>query len=161
MSLQQGKENMNRVTLEELRDALDKTQGNLTNAAKILGVRRESIWLWGKREPKVKEIINNSKKQTLDQCVTAAKALALGIPIMENGKFVGWQEKPDGQMLRYFISTLGRDEGFGESIDVTSGGEKIGGVQVEIIDSRDKVMKKEEDSDDNNGLEDVDHDEPV
>lgn len=134
-----------RVTLGDLKEALAKTQGNMTNAAKILGVSR--MWIFNKsREiPEVREAIDESKKQVLDKCVSTALILALGIPIMENGKFVGWQEKPDSLMLRYFMSTLGRDEGFGDNIDVTSAGEKLsGGIQVEIIDKREQVEKNEQ-----------------
>ena len=49
-------------------------------------------------------------------------------------------------MLRYFISTLGRKEGYGESIDITSKGESIkpDPIVVEVIDSRDKVAAPEE-----------------
>ena len=27
---------------------------------------------------------------------------------------MGWRERPDGYMIRYLLSTLGRNEGFGE-----------------------------------------------
>ena len=39
----------------------------------------------------------------------------MGIPEKdESGNFVGWRERPDGYMIRYLLSTLGRNEGFGE-----------------------------------------------
>lgn len=134
----------NDVTIDEIREALAKTQGSLTNAAKMLGVRRETLWKWGKEDEEVRLAIRESRKAMLDKCLTAAQALALGVPIMENGRFVGWQEKPDGGMLRYFISCLGRDEGFGENLDITSGGDKVGGLQVEVIDRRELVDKPDE-----------------
>lgn len=132
--------------IEEIRDALAKTQGNLTNAAKLLGCRRETIWHWAKANPEVATAIKESKKQLLDRCLTSAQALALGVPLMdEEGKFIGWQERPDPQMLRYFISKLGSDEGFGDSLDITTNGKDINSaIQVEIIDSRDKIEVKEE-----------------
>lgn len=85
--------------------------------------------------------------EMFDQCLSTAQIVAMGVPIMEDGKFVGWQERPDSQLLRYFIGVLGKEEGFGESMDVTSKGEKIGGLQVEIIDSRSSVAKPEEETD--------------
>lgn len=145
---------MKRPTAEEIKKALEQTQGNMTNAAKLLGYRRETLWVWGKKFPDIAEVIRDSKKQLLDKCLTTAQALALGIPIRdENGKFIGWQEKPDSQMLRFFITTLGRDEGFGDAVDITTNGERLaGGIQIEVIDSRDKVAKKEEEEENANDL---------
>ena len=132
-----------KVTVEEIEEALSKTNGNLTNTARLLGIRRETLWHYSKEDERVASAIKESRKVMLDKCLTAAQALALGVPLMENGKFVGWQEKPDAGMLKYFISCLGRDEGFGENVDVTSGGAKIEGIKVEIIDKRDDVEKCE------------------
>ena len=44
-------------------------------------------------------------------------------------------------MLKYLIGKFGRNEGFGESIDITTKGEKISNdkVVIEVIDSRDKI----------------------
>ena len=49
-----------------------------------------------------------------DSAVEAARALTTGIPKIVDGKLVGWYEKPDGNMVRYILSTLGKDEGFTE-----------------------------------------------
>ena len=47
--------------------------------------------------------------------MVSARVLALGIPEKdEKGNFIGWRERPDGYMIRYLLSTLGRKEGFGE-----------------------------------------------
>lgn len=137
-------------TPKSLKEALDACNGNITNAAKMLGITRVTLWHWKKRHKEVADIIHESRMNLLDKCLTTAQVVALGLPIMENGKFVGWQEKPDPGMLKFFISTLGRDEGFGDSLDVTSAGDKIGGIQIEVIDSRDKVAKKEEEGEDEN-----------
>lgn len=127
-------------TVKALREALEKTKGNLSNAAALLGCHRASLWAWAKQDTKFAEAIDESKKHFLDQCLTAARAVALGIPKIEENKIVGWVERPDSGMLKYFISTLGRGEGYGESIDVTSGGEKvIPQIKVEVIDRREQV----------------------
>ena len=41
------------------------------------------------------------------------------------GKVIGWEERPDGNMLRYLLGTLGKKEGFGESLDITTNGKDI------------------------------------
>ena len=38
---------------------------------------------------------------------------------------VGWITPPDSGMTRYIIGTLGRKEGLGEHLDVTTNGESI------------------------------------
>lgn len=134
-------------TLEEFQEALEKTRGNLTNTAKLLGVDRVTVSVWGKQDEDFGDAIKNARKGKLDQFVTTAELLALGIPDIdpETKKVVGWIEKPDGLMLRYFMSTLGRDEGFGENLDVTTNGKDINAaIQVEIIDKRSDVMSDEE-----------------
>lgn len=129
-------------TYEELKDALKKTRGNLTNTAKLLGISRTTLWRYGKDNPEMGDLIKESRKEKLDQFVSTAELLALGIPDIDpdTKKVVGWIEKPDGLMLRYFMSTLGRDEGFGDNIDVTTNGKDINNVlQVEVIDKRSDV----------------------
>lgn len=134
-------------TLKDFKVALKKTRGNLTNTAELLGVVRSTLWLWAKQDEDFAEAIKDVRKGKLDQFVTTAELLALGIPDIdpETKKVVGWVEKPDGLMLRYFMSTLGRDEGFGENLDVTTNGKDIStAIQVEIIDKRSDVMSDEE-----------------
>lgn len=133
-------------TLEELSEALKKTRGNLTNTARLLGISRTTLWRYGKEIPEMGDLIKESRKEKLDQFVTTAELLALGIPDIDpdTKKVVGWIEKPDGLMLRYFMSTLGRDEGFGDNIDVTTNGKDINNVlQVEVIDKRSDVDNDE------------------
>lgn len=83
-----------------------------------------------------KKSYRNTAKRLFDECLGQARILALGLPKVENGKLVGWIEKPDGQMLRYFLQTLGKDEGFGTSVDITSGGEALPQVINLICDTK-------------------------
>lgn len=105
-------------TVKQLRDALNKTNGNLTNTATLLNCCRTSLWKWAKEDKEFADAIEESRKKLLDQCLTTAQVVAMGIPIIQDNKVVGWEEKPDGNMLRYFISTLGRDEGFGDKVSI-------------------------------------------
>ena len=105
--------------IEEIAAALEKTKGHITNTAKLLGVTRATIWRWAKEQPDIAELISEKRKETLDNCISVATMVALGIPIRnEKGALEGWQERPDPNMLKYLISTLGRDEGFGESVEL-------------------------------------------
>lgn len=136
-------------SLKEFKAVLKKTRGNLTNTAELLGVVRSTLWQWAKLDEDFAEAIKDVRKGKLDQFVTTAELLALGIPDIdpETKKVVGWVEKPDGLMLRYFMSTLGRDEGFGENLDVTTNGKDISNtIQVEIIDKRSDVWNTDEEN---------------
>ena len=138
-------------SVEILKQALEKTRGNLTNTAKLLGVTRITLWRWAKDDPEYKDAISDSRKGKLDQFITTAELLALGIPDIdeETKKVVGWIEKPDAGMLKFFMSTLGRDEGFGDNLDLTTNGKDINSVvQVEIIDKRSDVIREEDNNED-------------
>lgn len=98
---------------------LRKAGGNLTKAAALVGVTRQTVWGWAKSDPEFQDALKDERKRVFDKCLDVAYAVAMGVPkVNENKEFVGWEEKPDSNMLRYLLSTLGRDEGFGEKHDV-------------------------------------------
>lgn len=123
-------------SIDEFREVMEEAHGNMSDAAKILNVTRQTIYNWCNGEPEFKEIVQEHRKRLFDECLGQARILALGLPKVENGKLVGWIEKPDGQMLRYFLQTLGKDEGFGTSVDITSGGEALPQVINLICDTK-------------------------
>lgn len=101
--------------IEEFRKIVRKSGGNLTKVAATFKVARKTIYQWAKEDTGFKEAISDERGSLVDECLVSARILALGIPEKdENGNFVGWRERPDGNMIRYILSTLGRNEGFGE-----------------------------------------------
>lgn len=119
----------------------------MTNMAKALNVSRITVYKWCEDDISFRETIDEYKGQLLDECYQSARILAIGIPKLDDKKrVIGWKEKPDSYMLRYLLGTLGRKEGFGENIDVTSNGQTIKPepTVIEIIDSRDRVAKPED-----------------
>lgn len=108
-----------RPSLEEFQDALAKTRGNLTKTAELFGVTRKTCYNWTQEDPEFADALQDSRKRMLDKCIEVGYLTALGIPIVDKaGKVTGWVEKPDASMLRYLLSTLGRDEGFGDKKEV-------------------------------------------
>ena len=132
-------------TIEEFAKVLKATDGNLTAAATVIKCDRSTIREWANNDPEFQKTIDNSRRGLLDQCIQTAKTVAMGIPLRENGQITGWVSPPDPGMLRYFMSTLGRDEGFGDKLDITSDGKSIAPIQIEVITSRDQVRKEEND----------------
>ena len=92
--------------IEDFRKILRKSGGNLTKVAATFKVARKTVYQWAKEDV---------RGALVDECLVSARVLALGIPEKDkDGNFVGWRERPDGYMIRYLLSTLGKSEGFGE-----------------------------------------------
>ena len=133
-------------SLKRFQEIAKKCNGNISSIASALGIYRSTIYDWLSKDDDFKNTIDEYRGQLLDKCLETADYLANGIPIMEeteNGaEFRGWRVQPDGNMLRYLISTLGRKEGYGEAIDVTTKGESIKPsepITIEVIDRREQV----------------------
>lgn len=111
--------------LDAFEKAVTKYGGNLTKVAEAFGTSRTNLYKWLKDDDEMQAVVDDARGKMFDECLSTARVVALGVPNIENGKVVGWAEKPDGNMLRYLMGTLGKREGFGESIDVTTNGKSI------------------------------------
>lgn len=102
--------------IQKFREVLHRTGGNITKTAAFFKVARCTVYMWGREDPEFKDAICDERLSLVDECLVSARVLALGIPEKDkDGNFVGWVERPDGYMIRYLLSTLGRKEGFGEN----------------------------------------------
>ena len=135
-----------RPTIDKFIEVSDACRGVISRMAEVFQVDRCTIYEWCKKDPKFQAVIDNTKGKLLDECLRAARILAIGIPKDQKDVMKGWKERPDGNMLRYLISTLGRREGYGESVDITSKGESIKPepMVIEVIDRREQVIKQKE-----------------
>lgn len=117
---------MKKPKLKKFTEVSKSCRGNITAIANTFKVSRRSVHNWMNEDEEYRDAVDDFKGALLDECVTISRTVALGIPERDNdGKFIGWKERPDPSMLRYFMSTLGRKEGFGESMDITSNGKDI------------------------------------
>ena len=136
-------------TQKRFKTVAEKCGGNVSAMAKVFGVYRTTIYDWASSDEEFGKIIKEHRGRLLDRCLKTADLLANGVPEIEMTEggptFVGWKVPPDSGMLRYLISTLGRNEGFGESVDITSKGESIKPEQitVEVIDRREQVDRED------------------
>ena len=135
------KPNTNKPILKKFAEIAEKSGGNISTIENTFKVSRTTVYQWAKEDPEFQDVIDDQRGRILDECIATSRVLARGIPILdENKKIVGWEERPDGQMVRYLMSTLGRKEGFGENIDVTTAGSPLSqGITIEVIDKREQV----------------------
>lgn len=132
--------------LKRFKEVAFKCDGNISKIADWFGVERCTIYRWIETDSGYKQAIEEYRGRLLDRCLETAATLANGFPKMENTpegtKQIGWIVPPDGNTLRYLLSTLGRKEGFGESLDVTTKGESIKQepLIIEVIDKREQVL---------------------
>lgn len=102
-------------SISKFREVAQKLKGHKSNISDAFGVCRSTLDKWIGENPEFKEIIIDSRMRKVDDCIDRAYQVAMGIPEIKDKKIVGWVERPDGNMLRYLLSTLGRKEGFGEA----------------------------------------------
>lgn len=103
---------------EAFEEAVQKYRGCISKVARAFKVSRQTIMNWCSIDEEFKQVVQDARMRLFDDCLLSGEMLALGVPIKdEQGKFIGWEKAPDGQMLRYFISILGRKEGFGDTLE--------------------------------------------
>ena len=131
--------------LEKFKEAMTKYRGNLSQVARAFGVSRHAVYDWINKNSEYKNALDDARGEFLDEVVATARVVALGIPLKDdNGNFAGYQIPPDGSMLRYLMSTLGRSEGFGEHIDVTTDGKALNGITLTPQEAREYIRQIEE-----------------
>lgn len=128
---------------------MNKAGGNVTLVAKAFGVQRHTVYDWMKT-PEYKQVLDDARGAFLDEALTSARVLVRGVPDVvkdPDGKTrqVGWLVPPDSGMTRYVLGTLGRREGFGERLDVTTNGESINPRSMTPDEARDFIASLEAD----------------
>ena len=105
--------------LETFRNAVNACRGNLSRVATTFQVTRATVANWvAAGGDEWKQVVRDARMRLFDDSLVSGEVLARGIPDRdEEGNIIGWIEKPDGQMIRYFLSVLGREEGFGDTPD--------------------------------------------
>jgi transposase-like protein len=130
------KKDKKRISLKPGITAFEKAakayRGNISEIAKLFDVSRATMHAWITTDEQFAEILQSERKRLFDYCLSMAEVVALGIlKKNEKGEVVGWEERPDSNMLRYLLSSLGKNEGFGEKTEVEiSGGAPIVGIML-------------------------------
>lgn len=107
--------------------------GNMVQVANALGVNRVSVWKWAKEDPEIEQAFKDAREQTVDLLESQFILKIRGIPKIEKNpktgkeEIVGWEVPPDSYLIKYGLSTLGRERGWTErkEVDVTTKGESL------------------------------------
>lgn len=104
-----------------------ETGGNASAIASRLGVARNTVVRWIADDETFAAAIDDARESCLDLTEDRAMMLIQGIPIKgESGEILAWQERPDSGLIKFKLATQGRKRGYGENLDLTSGGKTIG-----------------------------------
>lgn len=135
---------MMKPNIEAFRTAVEKYGGNLTKVAEAFNTSRTNLYKWLKSDNDFQMVVDDARGKMFDECLSTARVLALGVAKVEGGKVIGWEERPDGNMLRYLLGTLGKKEGFGESLDITTNGKDIAVSGLFRVLTKDEVENFDE-----------------
>lgn len=123
-----------KADIKKFREAAEACHGNYSKIAAAFQVTRHTVYNWCNEDPEFKQIVNDHKMKLFDSALEAARALTVGIPkISTDGRLVGWVERPDGNMVRYILSTLGKNEGFTERKEITGDGQPLFPKVINLI----------------------------
>jgi len=117
-----AEQNRTKVAKEKMLSALEKSLGIVTNALKIAEVGRTMYYEWLKTDEefakKVKEMDN------------------LALDFAESSLY---KQVKDGNpsSTQFLLKNKGRERGYGDKLDITTQGEKINKIEIEIVKPKD------------------------
>lgn len=134
-------------------ELLPKKAYHIGKTCDVLGIHRTNITYWRNTYEWFNEEYLNLMEYEKDDGEERLKLMAMGIPKIKDGKFVGWIEKPHYRALEKFLDTKVKDRGYGKMITINDErGEKISEKSSEelmggILDGLDKFTEYEDEED--------------
>lgn len=104
--------------------AFEKNYGIITRTCKEVGITRETFYKWKKEDPAFAQAIEEQDEKTTD--------------FVESQLHKKIEEGSERSIL-FYMKYKGRKRGYTESLDITSGGDKI--TEIRLIE----VAKKKDD----------------
>jgi hypothetical protein len=121
---------MSKVTIKQiavkkkLLEALEKTLGIVTPACKEVGVSRETFYRYYHEDDEFKEKVDELENLTLDY--------------VESQLFKQIKDGSERSIL-FYMKYKGRRRGYNDSLDITSGGDKITEIKLIQIDKKEDI----------------------
>lgn len=114
---------------KKLLEALEKSLGIVTPACKEVGISRNQFYVYYREDEEFKKAVDDINDITLD--------------FVENQLLRKVKEGSERSIM-FYMKYKARKRGYTDSIDITTNGENLNKIQIEIINP----IKKDEDSSD-------------
>jgi len=101
--------------------AFEKNYGIITRTCKEVGITRETFYKWKKEDPVFSQAVEEQDEKTID--------------FVESELYKKIQEGSERSIL-FFMKYKGRKRGYTDSLDITSGGEKITEIRLIKVDRK-------------------------
>ena len=121
---------MSKVTIKQiavkkkLLEALEKTLGIVTPACKEVGISRETFYRYYNEDKDFRDKVDELENLTLDY--------------VESQLFKQIKDGSERSIL-FYMKYKGRKRGYNDSLDITSGGEKITEIKLIQIDKKEDI----------------------
>ena len=118
-----AEQNRTKVAKEKMLNALEKSLGIVTNALKIAEVGRTMYYEWLKIDEEFAKKVKEMDNLALDFAESSLyKQVKEGNP----------------SSTQFLLKNKGRERGYGDKLDITTGGDKINKIEIEIVKPKDK-----------------------
>lgn len=113
-----------KIKNEDIKEALKKSIGNISNAARILGISRTTIHSRINIVPELKEVYEEYRDQAIDNAESSLQRAVL------NGE--GWA-------VCFTLKTIGKNRGYTEKIEQEISGEQKIKIIIEDVGTEDQT----------------------
>jgi len=124
-------------------EALEKSLGIVTTAAKMVGIDRTTHYLWMREDETYKEAVEGINDMAIDFAESQLNVLMQGAShevVTNRGDIVEIKDAPNPSSIIFYLKTKGKKRGYIEKQEVEVSGER------EIFKGLDLNIKKNEES---------------
>ena len=112
-----------KLAKSKMLEALEKSLGIVTNALKIADISKSQYYEWLKVDEEFKSKVQDVGNTALD---------------FAESKLFSQIKDNNHSSTQFYLKNKGRDRGYGDKLDITTGGDKINKIEIEIVKSKDK-----------------------
>ncbi len=106
------------IIKEQMIEALEDSLGIITTACKTVGISRDTFYLMYQNDDEFAKRVDAVNDYTMD---------------FVEGKLLNAIRMNDHQMIRFYMKSKGKKRGYGSNLDITTNGNNISNVTVDII----------------------------
>lgn len=105
-------------------DLLPKKAYHIGKVCKAVGISRGTYYLWQEHDEEFAEKVKELFEYDIDDSEEKLRLLRHGLPkLSDEGKFLGWIERPHFGALVKHLEAKGRERGWGRYLDINGANE--------------------------------------